>query len=62
MNKHFLVVIVNNVDNSEIKDYIISARDWYYASHIGASKFKNEQKYQPSLRKITNWYADSCEI
>lgn len=60
MKKMFLCLVLDRCSNKELAEYTVEATSNFFARHIGANLFEKSQKYQPNLRKHTNWYVDSC--
>ena len=60
--KEYLCLILDRETKKEIAEYQISAFDEYLAANMAAHNFEDAQRYQPSLRKHTNWIVDSCKL
>lgn len=57
-----LCMVIHSLSGDVLAEYEIEADHFYYARHQAALKYEESQKYQPNLRKLQNWYVDSCEI
>ena len=60
--KTFLCLVIDRETGRELAEYMPDAADDYFARHMAARMFENDQKYQPNLRKHKNWYVDSCQL
>lgn len=57
-----LCQIIDKVTGDVLQEYIIYARDFWFARHKASAQFLQDQQYQKSLRTDIAWYVDSCEI
>lgn len=54
----FLALILEKPTGKEIAEFRVDASDAYFAQCLAAAEFEAKQRYQPRLRKHTNWYVD----
>jgi hypothetical protein len=60
--KTFLCLIIDRNTGDELAEHRPDAAEAYYAKNKAARMFENDQKYQPNLRRFSNWYVDAVEL
>jgi hypothetical protein len=57
-----LCLVINRLTGEELVEYLVKDRSECSARHRARDIFEWEQKYQPNLRKCSDWYIDSCIV
>ena len=61
--KDYLCVVTDKlIKNKDYASYEMRATDSFFANIAAITNFENEQKYQPRLRQVKDWYVEVIEI
>ena len=58
----YLALVLDKKTEKEIAEFQIEAESTWWAKHKVACEFSDKQKWQPNLRKHTDWYVDAVAL